>query len=354
MTKPKIWIYNAADASGDSYRRMQEKGYDVTWKPGPWDADLKYTDPRSLLFDNHTVAAAGLANRTDIIDDLTFSSAPDLRIVAKYSNGFDNVDLDAANRHGVLITHSPTEANWGGVAEGVFAYILTMLKKVREKDRNVKSGGWRDPSLFGSYLGARISDGYPGLTIGIIGLGRIGCRLADLFQPWRVRIVAYDPYIPAATFAQHNVHQVELQELLQVSDIVTLHCNLTDETRNIIDADALAKMKSTGILVNAARGPCVNTEALVYALEKGHISGAVIDALTEEPPAKDSELLNLGDKILLSPHMVTACHKSGLIPAIPWVEDNIYSALVGEVPKNIVNLEALAKWKERFLKKCLL
>ena len=95
-------------------------------------------------------------------------------MVSKYSNGFDNVDLDAANRRGVLITHSPTEANWGGVAEGVFAYILTMLKKVREKDRKVKSGGWRDPSLFGSYLGARISDGYPGLTIGINGLGRIG------------------------------------------------------------------------------------------------------------------------------------------------------------------------------------
>jgi phosphoglycerate dehydrogenase-like enzyme len=255
--------------------------------------------------------------------------------------------MEAATELGILVSHSPTEPNWGGVAEGVFAYILTMLKMVREKDRHVKEGGWRDAKLTGTYIGPRL-DGYQGITLGIIGLGRIGSRLADLFQPWRIKILACDPYIDESKFVHHNATPVDMETLLRESDIVTAHCNLTKETTNLIGENELARMKSSAILVNAARGPIVDIDALFDALDQDRIAGAVLDVLPEEPPDPQTPILGLGDKVLLSPHMITANHGTGLIHAIPWVEEVVYAVLKGEVPEHVVNEEALPKWLERF------
>ena len=296
----------------------------------------------------------GVANRTIQITRKSLESAPQLRMIAKYTNGYDNVHVDAASELGIIVVHSPTESNWGGVAEGTMAYILCLLKKVREKDRAVKSGNWRDPSLFGTYVGSRISDGYEGITIGIIGLGRIGSRLADLLAPLRVTLLANDPYVEDAKFVHHNVKRMDLETLLKQSDVVTLHCDLNEETINLISTEALEKMKPTAILVNAARGPCVDLNALVDALLQEKIAGAALDALTEEPPDPQSALLGLEDKVLLSPHMITANHGGGLIPAIPWVEAAVYSALRGEVPNHVVNVDVLPKWREIFGGKSLL
>ncbi len=348
MRNPKIWIYNTVDASGASYKRLEQLGSQVFWKQGQWDANIERREPTPLLFDRETVAVAGIANRTDLLNDQTFDSAPELRIIAKYSNGYDNVDINAATARGILVTHSPTEANWSGVAEGVLAYILTMLKKVRERDRSVKNGEWRSPSLFGTFVGSRTDDGYKGLTIGIIGFGRIGSRLAALFRPWGVTLVAYDPYVELSKFDQHCVRPVELDDLLENSDIVTLHCNLNKETRGIISHKSLKKMKPSSILVNAARGPCVDFEALLNALNRNEIKGAILDVLTEEPPDPSSQLLQLGDKVLLSPHMVAACNGGGLLPSIPLVEAALLAALKGFAPKNVVNIKALNKWNSRF------
>ena len=354
MQVPKVKIYHAVDESGESYRRMEKAGIDVLCEKGVWDSNPVNQKQEEMLFGSDIVAGAGVANRTIQITRRSLESAPNLRMIAKYTNGYDNVDVKAASELGVVVVHSPTESNWGGVAEGTMANILCLLKKVREKDRNVKSGSWRDPTLFGTYLGSRISDGYEGITIGIIGLGRIGSRLADLFAPWRVTLLAYDPYVDDAKFVHHNVKRVGLKALLTESDVVTLHCDLNAETNNLISTDALEMMKPSALLLNAARGPCVDIEALVEALLQDKIAGAALDALTEEPPDPQSALLGLQDKVLLSPHMITANHGGGLIPAIPWVEEAIYSALKGKVPKYVVNEDVLPKWRERFGGKSLL
>src|SRR5204863_1627637 len=124
---------------------------------------------------------------------------------------------------GILVTHSPTESNWGGVAEGTITMMLAMLKRVRERDRNLKeSQGWRDQNLQGTYVGSR-ADGYAGITLGLIGLGRIGSRIATLMRPWKMRILATDPYVPDAKFAEHGVTRVDLDTLLAESDVVSLH-----------------------------------------------------------------------------------------------------------------------------------
>src|SRR4029077_3785990 len=135
-----------------------------------------------------------------VIDRELLSVSPNLRIVSKYTIGVDDVDLDAASALGVLVTHCPTEANWGGVAEGTIAMMLTLLKRIRERDAKVKAGGWREPPFYGTYVGRR-ADGSPGITIAIVGLGGAGSRVAELLAPWRARVLAADPYVEAEKFA---------------------------------------------------------------------------------------------------------------------------------------------------------
>ena len=262
--------------------------------------------------------------------------------------GYDNVDDAAATDLGILVVNSPTESNWGGVAEGAVAFILALLKKVRERDRSVKDGLWRAPSLMGTYLGARHIDDYPGIAVGIVGLGRIGSRVADLLAPWRVRLMGCDPYVEEARFASRNVRRMALDELLSEADVVTVHCNLTPETQGLIGARELALMKPSAVLINTARGPIVDIEALFDALQSDGLAAAALDVLPEEPPQPQTPLLGLGDKVLLSPHMVSNNVGTGLQMAVPWVEKAIFAAVRGEVPENVVNPDAIPLWRRRF------
>ena len=348
MAKPIVHIYQPVDQIGKSHERLESAGAQLIMPEETWDLMANSRVSEEAVLDPGTSVAAGVANRSIQITGVSMDGAPDLRLVAKYTVGYDNVDVDAATERGILVVHSPTEGNWGGVAEGTMAYMLSLLKKVREKDRHVKNGGWRDPSLFGTYVGARMIDGYEGLTIGIIGLGRIGSRLADLLAPWRVNIIAYDPYADESKFVHHNARPVDLETLLKESDVVTLHCDLNKETTNLISEKQLALMKPSAILVNAARGPIVNVDALFDALDGDQIAGAALDVLPDEPPEPQLALLGLGDKVLLSPHMITANGGTGLSLAVPWVEAAILAALRGDVPKYVVNEDALPQWQSRF------
>lgn len=354
MPGPKVHVYQPVDETGESYRRWREAGIDVV---APEESYLEAANRREkveILFTPDTVIGVGVANRSKSITRKTLESAPNLRMIAKYTVGFDNVDTDAATELGILVVHSPTESNWGGVAEGTMAAMLAMLKKLREKDRHVKEGGWRDAKLRGTYLGARQIDGYRGITVGIIGLGRIGSRLCDLLAPWRVRLIAYDPYVDESRFVHHNVQPVDFETLLRESDVVTCHCNLTKETTKLIDEKALALMKPNAILINAARGPIVDVDALFEALDRDRIGGAAIDVLPEEPPDPQTPLLGLGDKVLLSPHMVSNNVGTGLQMAVPWVEKAVLDALRGEVPRHVANEDVIPMWRDRFSGKSLI
>ncbi|NQV57715.1 MAG: dehydrogenase [Rhodospirillales bacterium] len=353
MANAKAHIFQPIDESGATNERLRAKGIDVIVPEEAWGSAANKRERVEVKLDPGAHIGVGVSNLSKDLTRATLEGPKDLRAISYYTVGYDNVDFDAATEMGILITHSPTEPNWGGVAEGIFAYIMTMLKKVREKDRHVKEGGWRDMSLAGTYIGPRL-DGYEGITLGIIGLGRIGGRLADLFQPWRIKILAHDPYVDQSKFVHHNAKPVDLETLLRQSDVVTVHCNLSKETTKLIGEKELALMKPTAILANAARGPIVDVDALFYALDRDQIAGAVLDVLPEEPPDPQSPILGLGDKVLLSPHMITACHGTGLLHAIPWVEDVVEKVLKGEVPDHVVNEDALPKWLERFGGKSLL
>ena len=307
-------------------------------------------------------ALTALAGGADVLLGATFrgqmdreflSVSPRLRLVSKYTIGVDDVDVDAASALGVLVTHCPTEANWGGVAEGALALMLAVLKRVRERDRHVKAGGWRDPPLYGTYVGKR-DDGYSGITIGIVGLGRAGGRVADLLRPWGARVLAADPYVEAGKFARHGVERADLDTLLRESDVVTLHCNLTAETRGLVDRRRLALMKPTAVLINTARGAIVDLEALCDALQAHALAAAALDVLPEEPLPRDARIVRFGDRVLLSPHMVAANQGGTLGAAIPWAAEAALAALRGELPERVYNTEAVGKWQARFGGKSLL
>jgi phosphoglycerate dehydrogenase-like enzyme len=341
-------IFAPADESGETHERLEAQGCELALGKASWNTPHGDNEAEIAGMARGCDVLMGTSIRSTPISRRILESSDRLRVVAKYTIGVDDIDVEAATELGILVTHGPTESNWGGVAEGTITAMLTLLKKVRERDRHLKEhGAWRDPRLQGRYLGAR-ADGYAGITLGHIGLGRIGCRVAPLLRPWKMRILATDPYVEDRVFTEHGVTRVDLPALLRESDVVSLHVVLTRETRHMIGPAQLALMKPTAIFINTARGPCVQEPALIEALLKRQIAGAALDVFEEEPLSPDSQLRNLGDTVLLSPHMVSSNVGSGLGPGIRWATESVLAALRGEVPDNVYNKEVIPRWERRF------
>jgi len=346
---PKVFIFAPADETGECHRRIEAAGCSLVLGEASWHTPKGNNEDQMCAMADGAVALVGTSIRSSPITRRIMQAAgPGLRVVSKYTVGVDDVDVDAATDMGIMVTHAPTESNWGGVAEGTMAMMLALLKKVRERDEAMKAGGWRSPGLTGTYLGHRLSDDYPGVTIGIIGLGRIGRRVADLLAPWRVRILACDPYVEPSRFVIHNCRAVDLPTLLGESDVVSLHVTLTSETRGFFGAKEFAMMKPTAVFINTSRGQAVDEAAFAKALAEGRIAAAASDVFEDEPLPKNSPLLKLGHKVLLSPHMVTSNARSGLYPGVLWATRSVLRILKGEVPDNVFNTEVIPRWRERF------
>ncbi len=345
----KVFIFAPADPAGETHRKLEANGCELVFGKASWHTPQGNSESEIAELAKGADAMCGTSIRSTPITRRIMEAADALRIVAKYTIGCDDVDVDAATEMGILVTHSPTESNWGGVAEGTLTNMMTMLKKVRERDQHLKSGGeWRDESLIATYVGSRDSDGWQGITIGIVGLGRVGGRLATLLRPWRARILACDPYIPDSRFEEHGVQKTDLNTLLRESDVVTLHTFLNKETTRLIGDAQLKMMKPYAILVNASRGPVVDEGALIRALDDGTIAGAALDVFETEPLPMDSPLRRMGSKVLLSPHMVSQNVGSGLKPGVIWSTESVLSALRGQVPDNVFNKEVIPAWEQRF------
>lgn len=349
MRIPKVLIFAPADTTEESHKALQNQGCELLFGNPSWEKPGASHEAEMGRMAAACDALLGTSIRSSPITSRILESSPSLRIVAKYTIGVDDIDVEAATALGILVAHAPTESNWGGVAEGMITSMLTMLKKARERDRHLKDGhsSWRQEQLLGTYVGSR-ADGYAGITLGLIGLGRVGGRVASLMRPWQARVLAYDPYVPERRFAELGVQRVDLHTLLRESDVVSLHTVLTRETRHMIGAEQLGLMKPTAIFINTARGACVDEPALIEALQKDRIAGAALDAFEVEPLALDSPLRHLGDKVLLSPHMISANVGSGLGPGIRWATESVLHALRGEVPDNVYNQEVIPQWQSRF------
>lgn len=359
--QPGVVIYRPPDATGDSQRRLVDAGCRLRVVEADEDLDRALGEVGPV----HAMLVASLRGRR--LDRARLEAMPELRIVSKYTIGVDDVDVDAATELAILVTHCPTEANWGGVAEGTIALMLALLKKIQIRNARVRAGGWRSDELQGIYLGAR-EDGYRGITLGIVGLGRIGRRLARLMAPWNVRLLAADPYLDASVFDDHGTEAVSLDVLLAESDVVSIHCALTSETERLVDRARIALMKPNAVLINTARGRIVDVDAVCDALDAGRLGGAAFDVLPEEPPPAAARILATDERVILSPHMIAA--NQGGIPgaqggmvgaqggtlgaAVPWATDAVLAALAGRVPAHVYNDSVIPSWEARFAGRSLL
>jgi D-3-phosphoglycerate dehydrogenase len=344
----KVFVFAPVDPTGDNHKKLEDAGCELTFGKASWHTPGGDNEDEMIELAKDAHALCGTSIRSSPITRRIMESCPDLRIVAKYSIGTDDVDVAAATEMGILVTHSPTESNWGGVAEGTVAMMLTQLKKTREKDEVVRAGKWRDTSTEGVYLGRR-QDGHPGITLGLIGMGRIGSRVSELMKPWRIRMIGYDPHVPPARFALTDVERMDdLDTLLAESDVVSVHVTLTDETYHMIGAAQFARMKPSCLFINTSRGKAVDEAALYQALRNDQIASAAIDVFEDEPLPAESPLRGLGNKVVLSPHSVSFNVGSGLGAGVGWSVRSVLSALNGDVPDNVFNPEVIPKWRERF------
>lgn len=266
---------------------------------------------------------------TDQIDGAVLDRHPDLRVISNLAVGYDNIDVPAATKRGVLVCNTP-DVLTNATADHTWALLLSMARRIPESIAYVHDGKWQTwgPLLL---LGQEVS----GATIGIVGLGRIGKEVAKRAKGFGMRILAFDPYQDAEFAAAHNVEYVDLATILAKSDFITLHVALTDETRHLIGADEFAAMKPTAILINASRGPVVDTDALVVALTAGEILAAALDVTDPEPLPADHPLVSMNNCIVV-PHTASATVQTRNSMA-ELAARNLIAGLNGERPPASVN-----------------
>ncbi len=243
--------------------------------------------------------ARGLIVRSETrVDEGLLAGAPRLEVVARAGVGVDAIDVAAATAAGIVVVNTPS-ANTIAATEHTFAIMLATLRHVSQAHAAVRAGRWERKPFVGREL--------YGKTLGIVGLGRIGSSVASRAAAFGMRLLAYDPYVPASRASALGVELVEFDALLGAADVVTLHVPLTPQTRAMIGAAALAAMREGAVLVNCARGAVVDLAALLDALEAGRLGAVAIDVVAEEPPPPES----LSARVLAHPGVVATPHLGG-------------------------------------------
>jgi glyoxylate reductase len=260
------------------------------------------------------------------------AARPQLKIVANHAVGFDNVDLDACTEAGVLASNTPdvlTETT----ADTAFALIMAAARRVGEGERFLRA---RKPWIWGPLM--MLGQDVHHKTIGIVGFGRIGQAVARRAKGFGMRVVYSDAVqLPAAVEAETGAQRLELDELLAQADVVSIHTNLTPETRHLFGADAFRKMKPTAVIVNTSRGPVIDESALADALEAGEIFAAGLDVFEREPEVEE-RLLEL-ENVVVIPHLGSATVDTRN-PMGHVVVDNVFAALDGKRPPTLLNPDA--------------
>ena len=228
------------------------------------------------------------------LDAALLEAAPSLKVIGRAGVDVDNIDLAAASARGIVVMNAP-EATTTATAELTIALLLATARQVPAADRGLRAGRWEKSRFLGVELAAK--------TLGIVGLGRIGGAVAERARGLGMRVVATDPYVAEARMAAHGVERVALDSLLARSDFISLHTPLTEETRGLIDATALAKTRAGVRIVNCARGSLIVEDDLAAAIRQGQVAAAALDVFAEEP-ARGNALFEL-DQVIATPHVGT-------------------------------------------------
>jgi D-3-phosphoglycerate dehydrogenase len=290
---------------------------DVRITTGLAEADLaaRLADVDALIVRSETKVTA------KILD-----AAPRLAVVGRAGVGVDNIDVAAATAHGVYVVNAPL-GNIVSAAEHAVALALTLLRRIAEADRSVRAGEWTRSKFIGREL--------RGKTLGLVGIGRVGSEVARRAAGFEMKVIAHDPFATEASARAAGAQLVDLDELLRSADVISLHTPLTEKTRNLINADALAKMKRSAVIVNCSRGEVVDLAALAAALEAGTIAGAALDVYPTEPLPADSPIRGARNTVL-TPHIAGSTAEAQVNVAVDVVQQ-ILDVLAGRPARNAVN-----------------
>lgn len=268
------------------------------------------------------------------IDHDFLEKAPNVKLIVSATSGFDHIDWVECKKRGVICAHTP-EANAQSTAELTMTLMLAGERDLPMAIRNVRGNLWRD--------GLHRPRGLDGKTLGLIGLGRVGSRVARMAQAFGMKLIAHDPYINFENFSHLNCLRLGLIEVLKTSDIVSLHVPLTKETEHMLNHATLKEMQNDAVLINTCRGPVVNENDLMAALDDGTIRGAAMDVIEREPPPNGHRLLTHG-RLLLTPH-IGAFTETAWERASVTAANQVIRLLKGE--KILDTLPLSAAWFEK-------
>lgn len=309
-------ILISEDITGTGIETLKKK-YEVACDPDLWkkipELEKAVEEVDALIIRNQTKITPTLMNK-----------AKNLKIIGRAGAGYDNIDVPSASLAGVVVSFSPEE-NAVSVAEHVFALLLSLARKTPGADRSTKNGGWERKKYHGVEL--------HGKTLGVLGLGKIGVRVAIRAKAFGMRILAHDAFLSSTSLhvTESGALLVPVDRLLSESDFLTVHLPLTKETRGILNYSAFQKMKSTAFLINTSRGEVVAEEDLVRALKEGKLAGAALDVREKEPPEKESPLHGM-DNVILTPHTAGLTYEA---------QEKVVSAVAEDVDRVLSGLSAL-------------
>jgi D-3-phosphoglycerate dehydrogenase len=274
--------------------------------------------------------ADGLLNQYALLTRRVLENLPKCKVISRYGVGVDSVDLKAATDLGIIVANVPDYCV-DEVANQTLSMILTLIRKTALFDQKVKSGHWD------FRLGMPIHR-TRGMTLGLIGCGKIGLEVAKRISVFGVRVIAFDPYLEKAP---EGIELKDFDTVLKESNFISIHCPLNDSTRHLIGGSAFRKMERKPIIVNTSRGPIIDEKALVQALKEGLVSGAGLDVLEKEPPDPQHPLLKM-DNVILSPHMGFYSEES-IRELKQRTARNVSDVLSGKWPSSAVNREVRGK-----------
>ena len=326
MSKHRVLVSCPIEFKGKAPARdlLEEAGYEVVYLPGKLGKDD--AEVRRQLVGIAAILAGG-----EHLNAATMDEAESLKVIARNGVGYDAIDVAYCSERGVVLTTTPGALS-DAVAEEAFGLILALTRHIVTGDHTVKGGGYDVP--YGEDLAA--------MTLGVIGGGHIGSEVVRRGLAFRMRVLVHDPYVDPSRIEAMEAVPASREELLAQSDIVTLHTPLTPESQGLVDADFLERMKPGSYLINTSRGGVVDEEALMAALQSGHLAGAGLDCQVNEPAKGLSlELVRL-ENVVAMPHAGSKTFATRERMSI-WAARSIVDVLEGRKPEHVVNREVLEK-----------
>src|SRR5215813_13017480 len=314
----KVLIVDAIAQEGVAH--LTDRGFDVE--------QVSSKMPREELFQKIAGSEAVITRSSTTVNEEFLVHARRLRFLGRAGVGVDNIDVDACSRQGVIVANAPY-GNVVSAAEHTVGMLLSLVRKIPFANDQLKRGTW-DRSIYGAELFRK--------TAGVIGLGKVGSRVATRLRAFEMNVLVYDPYIPESRARELGVRLTDLQSLLAQSDVITLHVPLNDETENMIAAREIAAMKPGVRIVNCARGGIVHEGDLLAALTSEHVAGAALDVWSEEPPVSEVvKTLAAHPRVIVTPHLGANTQEAQVNVAVD-VARQLVAFRDGELVEHAVNI----------------